>query len=231
MHIMKTAGTNVAWSIRQSLAPDEVYPGGPPSSEQSPEQRLRYWLLERFDDVDAAARARLRVFMGHFHWFANERFGADEVVTLLRDPVERTISHLRQVQRDPGNEHLSLEALYEGPPQVPTPFANYQVRMFAQEPTDTGPQPLVIDDARYRLAFERLESAAVIGLTEDLGPFWAEVGGRYGWHPSDTRLQVAPKRPPVPDALRKRLERDHAADRQFYAEACELVRRRAPAAR
>lgn len=222
MHIMKTSGSSLTWSIRRSVRPDEVYPGGP-----EPERTRRYWLLSDFDDQTEADRARYRVFVGHFPWYANERFGADEVVTILRDPIERTLSHLSQIRREHTDGTTSLEELYEGIPELPMPVRNFQVRQFALTAADEGSRdPDIVDDARYRLAVERLEAVAVLGRTDHLEPLLAEVEARYGWRLTNARLQVAPERPEASSSFRRRLERDNQADLEFYAEACDLLRRR-----
>lgn len=45
-------------------------------------------------------RRRIRVYTGHFPYAAREILGGDIVtVTILRDPVKRTISLLRQFRR------------------------------------------------------------------------------------------------------------------------------------
>jgi hypothetical protein len=224
MHIMKTSGTSLGWSIRRSVPPEVTYPTGGPSDRRA----RQYWLLEELDAVEPEARARLRVFMGHFPFHANERFGATDVISILRAPVERTISHLLHVQRMPGNEARSLEAIYEGFPGLPTPLVDYQVRQFALTPDDTGPEPLPIDEARYRLALERLESLAVLGRTDQLATFVDALDRRYGWRSKDVRLEVAPPGAEVPAALVRRIEADCAADLAFYADACSLLARRGP---
>lgn len=224
MHIMKTSGTSLGWSIRRSVPPEVTYPSGGPSEARN----RQYWLLDELDAVDPAVRARLRVFMGHFPFHANERFGADDVISILREPVERTISHLLHIQRMPDYQQLSLEAIYEGFPGLPTPFVDYQVRQFALTSADVGPGPPEIDEARYRLAVERLESLAVFGRTDDLGSFVDALEARYGWRSEDVHLEAAPDRSDVTADLRRRIERDSAADLAFYADACALLQARGP---
>lgn len=223
MHIMKTAGTSLAWNIRRNVPPEAVYPTGPLDDART----QRYWLLDEFDRVGPEERDRLRVFMGHFPFHANERFGADDVITVVREPVERTISHLLHTQRMPGNEDRSLEELYEGIPAFPTPLVDYQVRQFALQPGDADSPPLAVDEVRYRLALERLESVAVLGRTDRLGAFVDQLRARYGWRHEDVRLQAAPHAVEAPDHLVRRIRRDCAADLAFYADACALLERRA----
>ena len=48
-------------------------------------------------------KARTRVYTGHFPYIATELLDVDTVtMTILRDPVDRVVSHLRQVYKRPG---------------------------------------------------------------------------------------------------------------------------------
>ena len=56
--------------------------------------------LEYLTGLPASRRARIRVFCGHFPFVAVELLGEEvTTITILRDPVERTLSFLRRGSR------------------------------------------------------------------------------------------------------------------------------------
>lgn len=224
MHVMKTAGTSFARHLEMNFRADEIYPSA------TTEDNLRgrqYWMPHEFEALSPEERASFRLFLGHFPYFVNELFGADLTITLLRDPIDRTISHLRHCKREAPDEQRSLEGIYEGAEVLPLPFVNFQVRQFALTSTDTENVP-IIDATRYARAVANLEAVAVLGLTSHYGQFTQELTNRFNWSAaSSERLQIAPTGPDVPDSFRRRLARDNEADIEFYQHARSLVERRA----
>ena len=59
-------------------------------------------------------RATIRGYMGHYPYVASQLLGEDPVtLTILRDPVERTISYLKHCKRyHDHHRELSLEEIY-----------------------------------------------------------------------------------------------------------------------
>src|SRR5262249_27089146 len=91
VHVQKTAGTALWRRMKEQFAPAAVYPGPgdgePPDTVLSVEHLRARWV---------ARRAELRVVTGHFPLCTVELLDAPFVtLTLLRDPVERTLSQLR----------------------------------------------------------------------------------------------------------------------------------------
>src|SRR5262249_16988737 len=132
-----------------------------------------------------ARRAAVRVYTGHFPFYVRDELGDDLVtLTLLRDPVARTISTLKHFNREEPHRQLSLEAIYDTPPIYKFFIRNYQTKAFALGADDREVAlncALVIDDARYALACERLAEVDVLGLTESYGQFIDELRDRFGW--------------------------------------------------
>lgn len=221
MHIMKTAGTSLAHHIARNFERDEIYP-----TARDPENHdQQYWLPSRFAELDPTERAKLRIICGHFPFFTSEVVGADVIITLLRDPIERTISHMAHVRRFGTDPDVSLESVYEGPENLPMPFVNYQISQFARHAD--GAIIIDIDDALYQRALENLDSVTLLGLSDQYEEFTAALTHRFGWRnaPPD-RLQVAPEPTRVSAAFRRRLERDNEADIDFYRHARQLVESR-----
>lgn len=213
MHIMKTAGTSYSWGLVHQFGPGEVFP------PRGPERSEAYWVFDRFADLSAEDRAKVRLVHGHYPLHVRELVDADVTLTLLRHPIDRLISHLRQVARSlPGDEVPSIEEVYEQHPLIPATL-NYQLRQFSRDVDD---DPVVLDESHLEKGVGRLAEVDVIGLSERYEEFVQTCNDRYGWSvPSTDRLQVAPTSEPVPASFRARLERDNELDVEFHRRALE----------
>lgn len=219
LHIMKTAGTTFAPQIQANFADEELYPRRQPV--RRPEE---YWKVAEVRALTPERIAGTRMFHGHFPYFVAGLVGADTTMTLLRDPVERTISHINHCARHhKGNEHRTAESLYDDPWFHPLLFRNYQVKQFALTDEDQPKahnEVLVIDEDRLAMAVANLDKVTLFGLTDRYAEFLTEVEARFGWtiNPGDP-LQVAPHRLEVSDALRRRIAEDNQFDIEFYEHA------------
>jgi AraC-like DNA-binding protein len=242
IHVMKTGGITLFESIRRNFAPDEVYPQRGVDVAADIHQRVtfRHLRLDHLAALSEDRRRRIRLYTGHFPYVACEVLGGPlQTVTVLRDPVHRTISLLRQFQRaasaaDPRLEGhlarpLSLEEVYEQPNVFAPMIRDHQTKLFSMTLADqpTGYlQELEVDDARLRLAKENLERIDVLGLTEQYDLFLDQVAEQLG----ETifpglRENAAPEghHRDVPESLRRRIEADTAHDRELYEHARQLV--------
>ena len=233
MHIMKTAGTSFATHLVDHFPPEELYPD--PTTEASV-RREQYWKIAPVRAVDPATLARVRVYHGHFPFLFGELVGADETLTLLRDPVERTLSHIHHCERHfPQHRGKPPEQIYTDDWHHPLLFRNYQVKQFALTAADRPKahnEVIEVDADRLALAQENLASVAVLGLTDRYDEFLDQVAARYGWEVRQRpRLQVGEGAAEVPDSLRDRIAEDSAMDVAFYEHACAVhAQRRADAA-
>jgi hypothetical protein len=226
MHIMKTAGTSFARHVEANFPAEQIYPdvGGPRHQEQ-------YWKVEELRALPERRRREIRMYHGHFPFVIRDLVGASRTLTLLRDPVERTISHVRHCRRHfPRHAGRSLEEVYDDAWHNPTLFRDYQVKQFAFT-ADDDPKGhidvLAIDEERFRTAVDHLEQVTVLGLTHRYPEFTEAVERHLGWRlRSPRRLQVAPDEDPVPDSLRRRIVADSTADIHFYEHARSLYERR-----
>lgn len=219
MHVMKTAGTSFARHIEPNFEPDEVYP--PPGGARRREQ---YWQVAELEALSAEQRSAIRIYHGHLPFVVRDMVGADVTLTILREPVARTISHLRHCQRHV-DQHRDqpLEQIYEDPWDHPTLFLNHQVKQFAFTLAD-APRAhidvLEIDECRFRQAVAHLEQVTILGLTEHYRAFTEAVHRRLGWRlQRPLRLEVSPGEAQVTAALRRRIIDDSAADIAFYEHA------------
>jgi hypothetical protein len=177
--------------------------------------------------------------VGHFPFVVCEVLGGGfDTVTLLRDPIDRTVSLLRQLQRGPlvgppDEAHalgaLSLEQVYEQPEVFERLVHNHQTKIFSMT-LDDEPQGYLqlidVDASRLAVAKANLATIDVVGLTERYDDFLGTVAERFGWRVKrDARLNASPgdDGPPVSTWLRRRIAEDNAIDVELYEHARELV--------
>lgn len=245
IHVMKTGGVTLLESIRARYAAGEVYPDAELDLTHLAPDRVafRHLTLQYLDAIPSSRRDRIRVYAGHFPQVACDVLGGRfRTVTILRDPVERTISLLRQFQRAipwmvaadaAPHAPLALEEIYEQPHIFEPLVHNHQTKLFSMTLADhpTGyMQEIAVDDTRLAAAKANLDTVEVVGLTERYAEFLTLVDAHFGWQvPKDVRINVSPPDDPLPveHPLRARIAEDNAIDLAFYAHAKALVDSRA----
>jgi len=215
VHVMKTGGTSFAFQIQQHFEPDEIYP----SAEDRRNALAPYASVPTMADLSAERRARIRVYTGHVPYLASQLLGIDVVtLTLLRDPVDRTISMLKHVRREFEKfGGLELDDIYDDDFVFEHFVENNQTKVFAltqeerasaiaaSSPTPAvaahllepqvsagpkdRPRRIAINDQRFEQAKSNLARVDVLGLSERYGDFLDELHTRYGWWPD------GPKKP------------------------------------
>jgi hypothetical protein len=231
IHVMKTGGGTFVQHIRANFDRGEVYP----FAELDPEEQLPRFNIHYLTALSPERRAQIRLFMGHFPFVASQLLGMElQTITILRDPVERTISYLKHCKRyHDQHRALSLEQIYEDPLYFQMLIQNHQTKLFAMTPAD---QPesyhdvMDIDARRLAIAKSNLERVDVLGLQERFDEFLAEIADRYGWRFPEVRNRHVGGESHVASAFRRRIAQDNAADLEFYEHARRLwERRRVPA--
>jgi Sulfotransferase family len=229
IHVMKTAGWTLREHIMANFERDQVYPW--PRFE--PDMVRANVMLECLTDLPASRRDRIRVYAGHFPFVAVELLGEKvTTITILRDPVERTLSFLRQRKsvhhRDGG---VSLEEIYEDPFLFPALIRNHQAKLFAltvDDQPESYMHSLEIDTTRLALAKRNLERVDVVGTQDRFDELMSELGHRFGWRrgPIEKR-NASPKTPgDAPGSFRRRIADENQADMEFYEHAIRLCERR-----
>ena len=231
VHLMKTAGTTFAIHLRGQFPAESIYPAEG-LDWHDPADLERYTDASRALALSPARRAQIQVYTGHFPYMVSQLIDPGLVVlTLLREPVARTISVLQHFQRlDDRYRHLDLAAIYDDDHVFRSFVFNHQTAFFARTPRD-GEQwirdPISIDDDRFAIAKRNLAQVDVLGLTEDYPSFFEQLRARFGWWPSppnlDERANVSEPPPDVGAALRRRIADDNHYDVELYQYACELV--------
>jgi hypothetical protein len=234
VHIMKTAGTTFALQLRVQFEAEAIYPAEGLDWHDAADLE-RYTDASRALAVSSTRRSQIECYTGHFPYMVAGLIDPSLVViTLLREPVARTVSVLDHFQRlDDRYRHLDLEAIYEDDHVFRSFVSNHQTAFFARTPLD-GEQwirdPIDIDDARFATAKQNLASVDVVGLTEDYPRFIEALRARFGWWPQglnlDDRANVGSVRADVDAGLLRRIAEDNRYDIELYRYAQELTGQR-----
>ena len=218
VHVMKTAGSTFRQHVRANFTAPERYP----DDEEDPDLLVAKLSVSRLLALPPERHARIRIYTGHFPYCAAAQLGRPlTTLTILRDPVERAISHLKQ-ETPPGG---SLEETYEDP-AVQRRITNHQIRMFAltaEDRAETFATPLDIDEGRFATACEHLAEVDVVGFQERFDRFLDTVETRFGWVRAPVRSVRVSGDVPVSDSLRRRITADSAPDVAFHAYARRLA--------
>jgi hypothetical protein len=235
VHIMKTGGTSLRWMLLDGvLEPEELFPHKSDGVELEVGDLVMHHINPFLIPDRIAAQARgAKVIAAHYPYLARRLFPQPLVAfCLLRDPVDRVVSHLRHIQRDDFPER-SYEELYEDPELFDPFFYNLQARAFVFE--DQTANSLMVrtfdwDESHLERAKENLEQVELIGLSSDYPAFIRNLESIFGW--SFGKLlhshRTPRRQPDVPRRLRARIRDDLSYDRRFYEHAVELYRERGP---
>lgn len=220
VHLQKTAGTSLAIRLRRQFGEDAVYPtpdhgAGLQSSFSIEDLRRRF----------AEDRDHLRVVTGHFPLCAASVLGVPfSIFTVLRDPVERTLSYLRgQQARTPEFSNSTLEEIYEEPWRRAWLLTNHMVRQLGLTEAEMTAGTIAPDEENLERAKRNLtERLDLYGFQDRFEEFCAELDRRYGWDlgPEVRANWTAPA--DAPSALRKRIADDNEADVELYQYALDL---------
>jgi hypothetical protein len=227
IHIMKTGGTTFLYNLRAQFAPDEVYPG--PADDHDPV--TAYVEMPYLFAVPPERLASIRAFSGHFPYTVVQQLPGEFVtLTILREPVERTISYLKQCRALDQFRGCSLEEIYEDPWQRAIAISNYQTKVFAMTPDDpvhSIMDGLEIDERRLAIAKANLAAVDIVGLNDRYDEFLAAVTRHFGWTSFPVPDQRVSQPTPVPRSLARRIADDNPFELEFYEYARDLHARRA----
>ncbi len=231
VHVMKTAGTTFVRQLHQQFPAESIYPSRG-IDWTSPTDVEAYINIPRLLSLSAVRTSQVRMYTGHFPYMVCDLIDPDLVtLTVLRDPVDRTISVLKQFKRREARfRDASLESIYEDRPIFRFFVENHQTKVFSLVPQDNEVAincGLTIDDGRYARAQANLSRVDVIGFTESYDAFIAELRARFGWWPTGVdlseRANVSSEDWDVEPAFRERIAADNAYDVQLYDYAKTLA--------
>jgi hypothetical protein len=215
MHMQKTAGTALWRRLKQQFEPSAVYPGPgdgePPQTVLSVDRLLERWQV-RGDEI--------RIVTGHFPLCTIDLLDAPfTTITLLRDPVERTLSYLRHHRETtPADHDRSLEEIYDDPVRFEL-VHDHMLKMLSlttDEMTDGVLTPVEFTRARLERGRASLEAIDVVGFQEDFETFCDQLTLRFGWNLGAPIFMNRSTPVDVSDAFRARIARDNALDIELY---------------
>ena len=126
---MKTAGISLGRLWRTEFEPEETYPdleAGEGLENKVPPESLSALSPER--------RARTRFYTVHMPAWTAEQFPDHLKVTVLREPVARTVSHLRHIARMPDAPN-DITEIYDDPGWH-SRLVDYQTRLLSEDSDD-----------------------------------------------------------------------------------------------
>jgi hypothetical protein len=221
MHIPKTAGTAFREAMIENYKHSQVaylYPH-PPG-----------FLVSNLGLLPLEQRARFRLVMGHFQYGIHEFLPQEYTyVTIVRDPVERVISHynyLRQTQPEitsDGAVTLSLPEMLER--HRTANFDNLMVRCFSGLDKNDVP-PGHVDQRVYDLAADHLRTKfKFVGYQNRANEAYAALQKQFNWN-ARASLEVVNKgdrsSANVDEATRGIIERFNTWDCRLYSKVREL---------
>ena len=245
IHVMKTGGTTVFRNLRENYPLQELYPYKDLDIQfDGLRLDIRHHLsVSYLLSLSPERRSQIKVYTGHFPFVATELMGADHTtMTILRDPIDRTVSLLRQFRRkapwmddsyrEPPMATRTLEEVYEHPLIFGPLIRNHQTKIFSMRESD-NPESymdlLDVDEARLELAKHNLDKVDIVGLTERYDDLLDELEERFGWVVDrEARANPTPRSEvqEVDPSLLERIAEDNAIDIEFYRYAQEVQARR-----
>lgn len=223
VHVQKTGGTALQMRLKEQFSAREIYPD---ATDGDPLIGAPQLSIELLLDRWKVRAPEIRVVTGHFPLCTTELLdGAFTTMTLLRDPVERTLSYLRH-HRAWEDHGRSLEEIYEDPFRFHGFIHNHMVKMFSLRSDEmTGGMLTLVAFTREDLirAENQLATVDVVGLQERFGDFCAGLERRFSWQLGRPRFANRTEPEDVPESFRRRIADDNALDVELYEHARELV--------
>ena len=178
IHIPRTAGVSLDAILERQYNPAKIY------SLYSPEK------LEKFKHLDDEKKANIQLLNGHFMSYGiHERLpNPSTYITMMRDPVDRVISHYYFVRRSPNHylhetvmsNNMTLQE-YVGS-ELSIEINNGQTRLLAGLKENPGIGigkgfPEMLDSAKKNIE----ENFAVVGLMEEFDKSLILFKKALGW--------------------------------------------------
>jgi hypothetical protein len=226
VHLQKTGGTTLIHRLPRRFRPNEIYP----DASDGPIETA----VLSVDDLCDRWRARgaeIRVITGHFPLCTKELLGGDlTTLTVLREPVERTLSYLRHHRASiPADSSKSLEEIYEDPFRFGGLIQNHMVKMLSltvETMSDGALTRANLGQSDLTRAQENLETVDVVGLLDEFDAFWDELRLRFGWQLGEPARSNQTEPVPVSRSFRARIAQDNELDAELYRYANGVFSRR-----
>lgn len=228
LHVPKTGGISVSQAIVRQFREDEVFHVRNAAHEKSPVFASAHGTIEDFRALSVAQRRRYRCILGHMHFGLHEHVpGPAAYVTLLRDPVERLLSHFgqycRMVRNQEFGDQSTVPSLEEFCRIKSRAMDNHQTRFLCGWEFDKHPRQASLDRARENLS----RWFRVVGTMERFDETLQVLHRAYAWpdmacfreNVSSDRL----RREQVAREFLTRVEELNWLDRELHALADSLL--------
>lgn len=225
VHLLKTAGMELYFRLRKQFGEHEIYPNITDGrfDREAPQVSLNH-LRRRWAD----RKDEIRVIVGHYPYCSIEMLDAPfTTLTVLREPVERTLSYLRHHRENsPPDRDRSLEDIYDDPVRFKRMIENHMVKMLGLDRdemtidmfTETEFRPDHLERAKQNLAL-----IDVVGVQEHFSDFCEELERRFGWNLGEPLHANRSEPEHVAQEFRARIAADNALDIELYEYAREIV--------
>jgi Sulfotransferase family len=186
VHVMKTGGTTLALHMAREFEPTAMYPNESLDRRHASDV-ASYMSVDALLQLPPERKMAIRAYTGHFPYMVREQLGLElETLTLLRDPVDRSVSALKHFKRLYERYHAcSLEEIYDDAFVFRHFVHNHQTKVFAVTAEDR-PEALA-----SRLTQEQLH-AYLDGRAAD--PYAASAAAADTIEIDDDRLALAKSR-------------------------------------
>jgi hypothetical protein len=227
VHLQKTAGTSLRLHMQHHFGEAAIYPDASDGIDRVDPfisiEHLRERMRVRGDEI--------RVVTGHFPLCTAEVLGGGfTTLTIVREPIERTVSYLRHHREwTPEDRGKRLEEIYSDPLRFHGLAHNHMVKMFSLTPDEmTAGMVTQVEFTAERLARAkaRLASVDALGFQERFDEFCHELASRFGWKLGPKQHAMRGEPMEVSDAFRARIAEDNAMDIELYEFAQRLYERR-----
>ena len=139
LHVMKTAGTSFTDIIRANVPAPLRYPDAilSPDTEMAVQMEAYIHAPKLIREVNSAATP-FSIICGHVPYAVCELLDDQyDTVTILREPVARTISYLKHCQKyHVEHQGKDLETIYNDIWYFSSFMGNYQTKFFSMTPTE-----------------------------------------------------------------------------------------------
>ena len=232
-HMQKTAGTALRDRLRASFPDEQIYP----NASDGPDPRISVISVKHLQERWAARGQDIRLLTGHFPVRVTELLDADLVtMTVLRHPVERTLSFLRhQAERRQrgATEDTPLEEIYADPFRFESMIQNHMTRTLSLTPEEMLVGDGVLTTVPYTperldMAKEALAALDAFGVQERFDEFCGELSDRYGLEVGGPLRTNTTEPAEVPPGFVDRIAEDNALDMELYDFAVRLYEERHP---
>jgi hypothetical protein len=233
VHMQKTAGTTLRDRLRATFPDEQIYP----NATDGPDARVAVISVEHLEKRWVARGDQIRLLTGHFPVRTVELLDAPFVtMTVLRDPVERTLSFLRhQAERRQrgATEDTPLVEIYEDEFRFRHMIQNHMTRTLSLSPEEMRKDdgvltPVAYTPERLEMAKEALVGLDLFGLQDRFDEFCDELSERYGLDVGGPLRTNTTEPAEVPIEFIDRIAEDNALDMQLYEFACRLYSQRRP---